>query len=392
MPPSASPRPSSPRAKARWTACLLIASLALGAGEWLARNNAAVARQEAGDHQLQIARQLADRLSQDMADRVHDVQRLAELDVLHPVTDMAAARTALEGLQSSLDSFAWIGVTDPEGTVVAATGDILLGQSIASRPVFENGIRGLWTGDVHETVLRPEDPPLRCVDLAAPVRGPEGNTIGVIAMHLGWQWAERLRERVLDPRGAPSSLQLQIVSARGDVLLPADKSRPQATLTASRIAALDGAWGLVLWTDGHEALTSVSESRPVGAFRGLGWHVVARDEPAAALTSVQAARPQAYGWALGAGALAALTVWWLIGHMMKTAEPAAPLSRPQPLAPVAGSVRGGRGADGELDLRAFVERDVAQGGCAEEYRAAERKLARSDVRALSDSGCVVRPP
>lgn len=345
MPPSAPPRPSSPRAKARWTACLLVALLALGAGEWLARHNAELARQEAGDHQLQIARQLADRLSRDMADRMQDVQRLAELDVLHPVTDMAAARTALEGLQSSLDSFAWIGVTDPEGTVVAATGDILLGQSIASRPVFENGIRGLWTGDVHEIALRPEDPAIRCVDVAAPIRGPEGNAIGVIALHLDWHWAERLRERVLDPGGAPPSLQLQIVSARGDVLLPADKSRPQATLTASRIAALDGNWGLALWTDGNEALTSVSESRPAGAFRGLGWHVVARDVPAAALTSVQAARPPAYGWTLGAGALAALTICWLIGLVMTTAEPAAPLSRPQPLAPVAGTVRPHRRSD-----------------------------------------------
>jgi len=332
MPPSAPPRQWSPRVKARWSACLLIAALALGVGEWLARQDAARARAEAGESQLQVTRRLAERLSQEMAARAHDVQRLAELDVLRPVQDPAAARTALERVKSSLSSSAWIGVTNPEGTVIASTGDVLLGQSVAAHPVFQNGIQRIWTGDVHEVAFDPAGEAAKFIDMAAPIRTPDGTALGVVALQLYWQ-------PMHDARGAAPSLQWQIVNSRGDVLPPAGLGSLRATLAPARIHALGERWGLETWSDGREAVTSVSESRSLDGFRGHGWHVVARDVNAAAVTSVQAARGQAHGRALGAGALAALIACWVIGRVTAPAEPASPSPQQPPAPPVSGGAR-----------------------------------------------------
>lgn len=314
------------RAQVRWSVCLLVAALAVGGGEWLARHDATLARQDAGNQQLQVAHDMAERLSQEMAARARDVQLLSELDELRQFADADAARKALERLKATLSSYAWLGITDREGTVLVATDGVLVGQSIATRPVFLNGIQGLWTGDVHDAALlaklapHPAGESVKFVDVAAPLRGPDGTVRGALALHLSWEWAEQLRQSVLRPRGASRSLQLMIVDARGQVLLPAEKGISNTVLQLPRIAALGERWGVETWSDGQEALTSVAESRPLGDFLGFGWRVVARDTQAAAATSVQAARPGAYGWALGAGALAALVACWVIGRVVAPVE------------------------------------------------------------------------
>lgn len=316
------PRQWPARTRVRVTACLLIAVAALAGGEYLARQQSAEARAIAGEALQSTVAQLAERLSLEMAARVRDVKALAELDGLRAMDAPEAIRATLENARRAMPVFAWFGLTDGTGTVIAATDDILVGRSIASRPVFQNGIKAAWVGDVHEAQLlaslvpHAADEPVKFVDVAAPVRGPDGQARGVLALHLSWQWADQLRQSVLRPRGAPRSLQLMIVDARGDLLLPPEKGVASTGLPASTVAALEGRWAAETWSDGREALTGVATSRPAGDFPGFGWRVVARDVQAATSTSVQATRPRAYGLALGAGAAFALLVCWAAGHLV----------------------------------------------------------------------------
>ena len=313
------------RRQARTSVCLLIAVLAIAVGEtWVLRASAQL-RQEAGSLMLRTAREMADRLSHEMAARAREVQLLSRIDLLrdasHADADTDAVRAALDRLRTSLPVYAWIGVADAEGKVVTATDDALVGQSIAARPVFRNGRRGLWTGDVHEAVMfatfaphRPDEA-VRFVDAAAPIRAADGSLRGVLALHMSWQWAAEMRDALLKPLGAHSSLQLMVYGADGRLLL-APQGGGTPNLPTATLAALEERWNIEHWSDGIEAISASAESRSSGEFQGFGWRVVARDPQAVSAADVARLRRDAWTWTAAVAAACALVAWWLIGRMV----------------------------------------------------------------------------
>lgn len=317
------------RWQARTSVCLLIAVLAIAVAEmWVLRASAQL-RQDAGVLMLQTARDMADRLSHEMAARVREVQLLSRIELLRDATDTEAVRAALERLRSSLPAYAWIGVTDADGKVIAATDNVLVGESIGTRPVFRNGRQGPWTGDVHEAVLLASFAPhrpgeaVKFVDAAAPIRAADGSLHGVLALHMSWQWAAEMRDALLKPRGAHSSLQLMVYGADGRLLL-APQSGGTPTLPTATLAALEEHWNVEHWSDGIEAISASAESRSSGEFQGFGWRVVARDPQAVSPADIACLRRDAWTWSAAIGAACALVAWWLIGWMV---APVARLAR-----------------------------------------------------------------
>ena len=313
------------RRQARLSVCLLIAVLAIVVAEmWVLRTSVQL-RQDAGSLMLQTARGMADRLSLEMAARVRDVQVLSRIDVLRDATDteagLDAIRAALDRLRAGLPAYAWIGVTNAAGTVIAATDDVLLGQSIEASPVFRNGRQGLWTGDVHEAAMLAKLAPHRpgeaakFVDTAAPIRAADGSLHGVLALHMSWQWASEMRDALLKPRGAHSSLQLMVYGADGRLLL-APQAGGTPTLPTATLAALEEHWNVEHWSDGIEAISASAESRSSAEFQGFGWRVVVRDPQAVSAADIARLRHEAWTWSAAIGAACALVAWWLIGWMV----------------------------------------------------------------------------
>ncbi len=301
---------------------LLILVVALTVGELWARRMVAEQQADTGQRLVNTARGMAERLSKEMADRTRDVTLLSQLDVLREGADPAAVRAVLEKLRATLPAYAWIGMTDAEGTVTAATDDILLGQSIASRPVFQNGRNGLWTGDVHEAVLLaqlvPQTPgeAVKFVDVSAPVYRADGSLRGVLALHLSWQWAHRMRIE-MRPVDHFEQTHLMIFSERGDVLLgPTTMVRPPQLAPGRLNAAAGNVWTTEEWSDGLRAPTSIARTHAVDGFKGFGWRVVARDTSPEARGGLPEARravlPMAATFAVGCMAL----VWWLVGVLI----------------------------------------------------------------------------
>jgi len=315
------------RWQARASVCLLIAVLAIAVAEmWVLRASAQL-RQDAGGLMLQTAREMADRLSHEMAARVREVQLLSRIEPLRDASDTEAVRAALDRLRSSLPAYAWIGVTDTDGKVIAATDNVLVGESIATRAVFRNGRQGPWTGDVHEALMLAELAPhrqgeaVRFVDAAAPIRAADGSLHGVLALHISWQWAAEMRDALLKPRGARSSLQLMVYGADGRLLL-APTAGGTPTLPTATLAALEEHWNVEHWSDDIVAISASAESRSSGEFQGFGWRVVARDPQAVSPADIARLRRDAWTWSAVIGAACALVAWWLIGWMV------APLDRP----------------------------------------------------------------
>jgi diguanylate cyclase (GGDEF)-like protein len=312
------------RWQARFSVCLLIAVLAIAVAEmWVLRTGAQL-RQDAGSLMLQTARDMADRLSHEMAARVREVQLLSRIDLLRNATDSDAdaIRASLERLRAGLPAYAWIVVTNAAGTVIAATDDVLLGQAIEARPIFRNGRQGLWTGDVHEDVMlaklaahRPGEAVPKFVDAAAPIRAADGSLHGVLALHMSWQWASEMRDALLKPRGAHSSLQLMVYGADGRLLL-APQAGGTPTLPTATLAALEEHWNVEHWSDGIEAISASAESRSSGEFQGFGWRVVVRDPQAVSAADIARLRHEAWTWSAAIGAACALVAWWLIGRMV----------------------------------------------------------------------------
>jgi diguanylate cyclase (GGDEF)-like protein len=309
------------RRQARTSVCLLIAVLAIAVTEmWVLRTSAQL-RQDAGSLMLQTARDMADRLSHEMAARAREVQLLSRIDLFRDATDAGQMRAALERLRAGLPAYGWIGMTDSEGTVIAATDDALVGQSIAAGPVFRNGRQSLWTGDVHEAAmlapLAPHGPgeAARFVDAAAPVRAADGSLRGVLALHMSWQRAADMRDALLKPRGEHSSLQLMVYGADGSLLL-GPRAGGTPNLPTATLAALEERWGIEHWSDGVEAISASAESRSSGEFPGFGWRVVVRDPQAASAADIARLQRDAWSWGLAIAAAWAFVAWWLIGWMV----------------------------------------------------------------------------
>ncbi len=98
----------------------------------------------------QVARSMADRLDQDMAERLREIRNVAAIEPLRPhwMENTGGLRQVLETMQRSLPDYAWIGFADRDGRVRASTGGLLEGASINQRLWFSNGLQQPTVEDV----------------------------------------------------------------------------------------------------------------------------------------------------------------------------------------------------------------------------------------------------
>ncbi|WP_051329998.1 GGDEF domain-containing protein [Niveispirillum irakense] len=250
--------------------------------------------EEAGQALGELSFQLADKLARDMAMRVSEVQVLSHLI---PLPDQAARdSTQAHKLDNAVNSFtaafpntAWIGVIDPAGVVISASNGLLVGMDISARPVFRNGSKGLFVGDVHEAILLasllPPSPvePLRFVDVAVPLHDVAGEFRGVLAAHFSWAWARQVERSVMEPAHHRNQVDTFILSQNGEVLLGPEmlgKRLSLDVLNQPRQAA--SGWLVESWPDGKHYLTGYARSKEQGPFAGLGWTILTRQPLAVA--------------------------------------------------------------------------------------------------------------
>jgi HAMP domain-containing protein len=223
------------------------------------------------------------------------------------------------------ERYAWIGVAQPNGTVVVATDGVLERASVAERPWFRAGLQGNFAGDVHEAVLLQRiiapnaSEPIRLIDFAAPLRRPDGAVFGVIGSHVSWNAVRDVIRDALQGTDRDAIL----VSRSGQVLVgPADLEGRVLNLP-SILAARQGATRVAVetWPDGISYLTAVIT--PI-AFRDLpsfGWSLVIRQQAEAAGEPARVITRQ-LAVALG---LSAVVV--LLGSLVLGAVVARPLRR-----------------------------------------------------------------
>lgn len=269
-----------------------------------------------------IASRLADAIDAGMFERFREIRNLAALQsLIGSHVDPQDWRTLVEQLQSTLPYYSWIGVTDTEGRVVAATGGVLHGRDVSARPWFSQGLRGTYVGDVHDAVLlasllprTSDQEPLRLVDFAAQVQ-LNGRTSGVLGAHLDMRWAEALRQSALATNDAHGQVEVLVLHRSGAVLLGAAAPRlPDAQGQAlTDLARMPPA--LRRWSDGADYLTAVVATRGQGDYPGLGWVVVVRQSAETALQPAVALQTRVWLYGVAGALLFGLAGWWVAGWL-----------------------------------------------------------------------------
>ncbi|MGJ5090560.1 sensor domain-containing diguanylate cyclase [Bradyrhizobium oligotrophicum] len=257
-----------------------------------------------------LAANASGRLDRFMAVRQQELSLLAQLRPLQKVwrSEPGEVRHALEQLQRTFSEFAWIGFADVDGKVIASTGGLLQGQSVAARPWFKNGLQRMAVGDVHEAVLlaslltqRAKDEPYRFVDLSMPVLDADGKLLGVLGGHLNWDWASALIKEIDDNDGGIGT-SLAIIGKDGTVLVGAqrDTVRYGGEQLARILKNRDGSF---IETSGDEPmLTAFHVGTGHREYQGLNWIVTASQPASVAL----AAAMRSAKIILGIGAAVAL--------------------------------------------------------------------------------------
>lgn len=271
-----------------------------------------------GEFLESLSFQMADKLERGLFERYRDIQILASLDAIRdPKVAMSSKRTLIEKLQSTYPDYAWIGLTDDEGNVLASTGGLLEGKNAAKRPWFQEAQQQPFAGDVHEALLlaklleNPTGEPLRFVDLAAPVMTEAGELEGILSAHLSWSWAREVKQSLLAPLEQLNQVEILILSQDGRVLLGPDGMEDELLNLPSVKAGQSGKTGYQLetWPDQAEYLTGFAPSQGYRDYPGLGWTTLIRQPAEVAFLPARSLQRQVFAWGAILGGLCAVGSW-----------------------------------------------------------------------------------
>jgi diguanylate cyclase (GGDEF)-like protein len=276
------------------------------------------AERRAADALRQMAGDFRDALDRGMAQQFQEVLVLSELDPFRRPDNPAATRRALDQARHGFEHFAWIGVTDPSGVVLAAAGGLLEGENVAKRPWWRGAQSGPFVGDVHDAVLLEKllprhAEPWRFVDFAVPIRNARGEVTGVFGSHLSWSWARAVKRELIDAAMAEHDAEALVIARDGTVLLgpPALEGKPLAATAPALLhfTSLAGAPRLVA-VDGEPNFVVSAVTQGKGNYPGLGWTVLLRQPAAVALADYYRLRHQIVLTALVLLAVFVPLAWW----------------------------------------------------------------------------------
>jgi signal transduction histidine kinase len=286
--------------------------------------------QQIGDSLSEVAFQMTDKLDRGMFERYRELSVLAQIPLLRNANATHDdQRALLDALQRSYPDYAWIGITDVQGNVIASTGGLLEGQDVSQRPWYVNGRQALFVGDVHEAVLLASllpnntGEPLRFVDVATPLHDRDGNFYGVLGAHLSWQWAAEVQQSRLEPLQNEENIEMFVTDHNGMILLkPPGVTVSDQALDISRFSSPAGENGYqtAAWFDGKTYLTGFAHSTGYRYYPGLGWVVLTRQDVNEAFAPVRSLQQTILGIGIVIGVIFTFIGWGLAGVITAPVE------------------------------------------------------------------------
>ncbi|CAM4420830.1 sensor domain-containing diguanylate cyclase [Paenibacillus typhae] len=273
------------------------------------------------------ANRMAEKLDHFMWSRSGEVQVLSKLAAFQEPYDKAEISGLLNELKSSLPVFTWVGFLDSDGNVLSSTDNILSGQNISQRPVFQEGMKGLFIGDVHDAVLlskllpNPGGEPLQFVDVSVPIYNKQGQTTGVLAAHLSWEWSREVERSIVDPlKERMNGVEVLVISRKDDtILLGPDNliGTKFSDKVLQKVRAGQNSW-MVEREGGDDAyLTGYAYGDGYLNYPGLGWSVIIRQPAEIAFASVHQLERFIILSGLAAAVVFGVIGWFLAGWISR---------------------------------------------------------------------------
>ena len=249
-----------------------------------------------------LATGMRDRLESGMRERVRDLRNVAALEASLAGTPNAL-RPALARLQASHAAYAWIGLVDSAGQVLASGSDA----------------RAVAAG---ETRLVPAAAPAQAAsgsfgEIVVPVADGDGRRVGALVAHITLSWVRTLAEEVLHAGGVQGAAELLVVRPDRKVLLgPAElrgRALPERLLNDLALDYVEGDGG-----DGRTYAMAGSAARDGGP--AGGWRVIARIDRATAYAPLGRMATLLAYLGLGAIALGSLGAWIFAARLARPME------------------------------------------------------------------------
>ncbi len=217
-------------------------------------------------------------LSENLRERQREIDLLARTPIYQEKggrVDSTELTAMLDRLKESYAYYSWIGFADMQGTVKAASGDLLVGQDVSQRPWYQQGLKGSFIGDLHEAVLlakllpKSGAGPIRFIDFAAPVFDAAGKQMGVVASHAHWSLADAIIGRLKAVRQDHKEVELFILNSRQEIIYPEGSGRQLDPLALKRLASTG-------WAQDGQYLAALHGVPEVFPDRPLKWSVLVR--------------------------------------------------------------------------------------------------------------------
>lgn len=288
-----------------WTIVAVVAAASLAGGQLAALDAERATRHDTELLMQQFTRQVQHSLAMSLQTRLAIVQTTADQIAASGEHRPAALRRHLEAVKRQFPEFAWLGVADSNGRIVAASGAVAEGANASGRPWFQAGREHPALADVEAPVLlaphlpaAPAGRPWRFVSASAPIPQPSAGLGGVVSGHVSWAWIEGLQQSLLAALDSGRPLELLLLNRQRQVI-----AGPPAWLGRTLADTSD-------LTEGGRYIVGRHDPTPADGER-LGWRVVVRQGAATALKEVERVRRAVLFTVLAAGLLAGLAAWWL---------------------------------------------------------------------------------
>lgn len=284
--------------------------------------------QLSGQSLMNISQPIATALAQGMQEREREMLLLSSIPLLTRTvaleSDGELLQQLLDQIKQSFPFYSWIGVTDQKGVVQRATGRLLEGVDVSSRPWFAAGSQGPFVGDAHDAKLLDKHlrlpgstTPLRFMDYASPVRGQDSAFKGVISAHVDGAWIDDLIVRSSPPSAKDLGLEVMVVNKEGILDTSGAIRIPRDALPD---LPAPGHFSVVPWSEVEGDFLTTVVQVPKLASTDLQWLLVTRQPLRQALAPVYQVQ-----WLIGvlfavmSGALLA-SAYWIARRFSKPIE------------------------------------------------------------------------
>jgi len=241
--------------------------------------------EQTGEELTILATQVAHMLDRLLFERMGDLQILQKTAL--EARDPVALSRSLQHVQEVYYYYAWIGVADASGGLVAATDPSLIGQQVSGTRWFE-AARGRTVQVLDWDWSRPEGEP--GVTFTAPLVGPDGQFRGAVASRVSLTKLDDVVAEGINPwlaqHGTSTRVEYQLLSRNGEVLL--DSLYREEGRVNLKTRGVQSAWLAERGPPGfveelHErrgvlVLTGYAQTRGFETFPSLGWTLLLRVE------------------------------------------------------------------------------------------------------------------